>query len=73
VSARDRLHRSVRWVFGTGFAAIALALVALSIAYGFEVEYRFEVAAITVDWTVLIVTGALLAGIHARQVNRRRT
>jgi uncharacterized membrane protein len=60
-------------VFGTGFAAIALALVALSIVYGFEVEYRFEVAALTVDWTVLIVTGALLARIHARQVNRRRT
>jgi hypothetical protein len=73
VSARDRLHRSVRWVFGTGFAAIVLLLVALSIAYGFDVEYRFEVAAIAVDWTVLIVTGALLARIYGRQVNGQGT
>jgi hypothetical protein len=73
VSARDRLHRIVRWVFGTGFAAIVLLFVALSVAYGFEVEYRFEVAAITVDWTVLIVTGALLARTYGRQVNGQRT
>jgi hypothetical protein len=72
VPARDRPHRGVRWVFGTGFAAIVLLFVAISIAYGFDVEYRFEVAAITVDWTVLIVTGALLARTYARQVDGPR-
>jgi uncharacterized membrane protein YhaH (DUF805 family) len=66
ISARDRLHRVVRWVFGAGFATIVLLFVGMSIAYGFEVEYRFEVAAITVDWTVLIIAGALL-GIAYRQ------
>jgi hypothetical protein len=73
VSARDRLHRSVRRVFGTGFGAIVLLFVVLSIAYGLEVEYRFEVAAITVDWTVLIVTGALLARTYGRQLKGQRT
>ena len=33
----------------------------LTIRYGMAVEYRFEVAAITVDWTVIIVVAALLA------------
>ena len=37
------------------------AFVTLSIAYGFDVEHRFEIAVITIDWTVLIVAGALLA------------
>jgi hypothetical protein len=65
----DGLHRCIRWVFGTGFAAIALLFVVLSIAYGFDVEYRFEVAAITADWTVLIASGALLAIAYRRASN----
>lgn len=72
VTAGDRLHRAIRWVFGIGFAAVVLLFVALSIAYGFDVEYRFEVAAITVDWTVLIVAGALLARTYARHVDGSR-
>jgi hypothetical protein len=38
-----------------------MAFVALSVVYGFNVEYRFEVAAFTIDWTILVVAGALLA------------
>ena len=53
--------RAVRRVFVVGAAAVGLLFAGLSIAYGFDVEYRFEVAAIAVDWTVVIVTGALLA------------
>jgi hypothetical protein len=44
-----------------GFALVILLFVVFSIAYGFDVEYRFEVAAIAVDWTVIIVVGTLLA------------
>jgi hypothetical protein len=33
-----------------------------------DLEYRFEVAAITVDWTVLIVVSTLLAIVYARSV-----
>lgn len=62
VSSRDsRLLRAVRMVFLAGFTSVTAAFVVLSTAYGFDVEYRFEVAAITIDWTVLIVAGALLA------------
>jgi hypothetical protein len=57
----NRLYRLIRWVFGIGFTAVTILCVGLSIAYGLDVEYRFEVAAIAVDWTVLIVTGSLLA------------
>jgi hypothetical protein len=57
----SRVLRAVRLVFLLGFACVTSAFVALSVVYGFGVEYRFEVAAITIDWTVLIVAGALLA------------
>ena len=56
-----RLMRAVRIVFLVGFVSVITAFVALSVVYGFDVQYRFEVAAITIDWTVLIVAGALLA------------
>ena len=61
LSTETRLVRTVRIIFLTGFASVTTAFVALSGMYGFDVEYRFEVAAITIDWTVLIVTGTLLA------------
>lgn len=56
-----RLLRAVRLIFLAGFTAVIAACVALSTAYGFDVEYRFEAAVITIDWMVLIVAGALLA------------
>ncbi|MNC84496.1 hypothetical protein D3C83_00520 [compost metagenome] len=61
LSTENRLLRAVRIIFLLGFASVTTAFVALSGVYGFDVEYRFEVAAITIDWTVLIVVGALLA------------
>jgi hypothetical protein len=33
-----------------------------------DLEYRFEVAAITVDWTVVIVASTLLAVLYGRSV-----
>jgi len=60
-AVRDRIDATLRWVFLGGFLLVVLSLVVLSVAYGFDIEYRFEVAAICVDWTVLIVAGVLLA------------
>jgi hypothetical protein len=59
--------RVVRRIFFLGFAFVVTTFVALSAAYGFDVEYRFEVAAISVDWTVLIAAGALLAMAYRTQ------
>ena len=59
--AQHGLPRAVRRVLMGGATIVLLLFVGLSIAYGFDIEYRFEVAAISIDWTVLIVTGTLLA------------
>jgi hypothetical protein len=55
------LERAIRWICVAGFVTVATLFVVLSTVYGYAVEYRFEVAAITVDWATLTVAGALLA------------
>jgi hypothetical protein len=61
MASRNRLERALRSVFAGGFALLLVLFVVLSTVYGFDVEYRFEVAAVSVDWSVLIVAGMLLA------------
>jgi hypothetical protein len=56
-----RVLRAVWSIFFLGFASVVTTFVALSAVYGFSVEYRFEVAAISIDWAVLTTAGALLA------------
>jgi hypothetical protein len=58
---RRRGFGAVRRIFAAGAATLLVLFVGMSFAYGFDVEYRFEVAAISIDWTVLIASGALLA------------
>lgn len=54
------LERGLRWLFLTGGALAVVALPALAIAYRADLEYRYEVAAISVTWITLIVGGLLL-------------
>jgi hypothetical protein len=70
-AGRSRLERVVRWVFIVGFGATIASLAWLSLVYRENLEYRFEVAAIGIDWTVLIVAGALLSALfwHARTLS----
>jgi len=57
----SRLERMTRWVFITGAVAAVAALIGLSVIYGADLEYRFEVAVLSIDWLVLIATGILLS------------
>jgi hypothetical protein len=57
---RSRIERIVHWLFiASGVAAIA-SLAFLSAVYGKDLEYRFEVVALSIDWSVLIAAGVLL-------------
>ena len=56
-----RAERALRWLFvGGGLLTVGL-LVVLALVYRDELDYRFEVWAILVNWLVLIVSGVLLA------------
>jgi hypothetical protein len=60
---KTRISQALKWLFITNFAVTMLALIAYSLIYGFDVEDRFEVIIISVNWLTLIVSGFLLAKI----------
>ncbi len=61
-----RLERVVRWTFTAGGALILAALVLFGAIYRAELDYRFEVMALSITWLVLIVSGLLLTIVFAR-------
>jgi hypothetical protein len=56
--------RGIRWTLLAGGIATVVAAAVLSVAYGSDLEYRFEVFAILICWLVLIITGVLLGLAH---------
>jgi hypothetical protein len=62
----EGLERSIRWFFITGSVAAIGAFVVLNLIYGMNLEYRFEVTVLTINWMVLIVAGVLLSILFKR-------
>jgi hypothetical protein len=65
-AGRARLERAIRWLFITSSLAAVGAFIGLSLIYGQDLEYRFEVVVLTINWIVLIVAGALLSVLFKR-------
>lgn len=63
-----RLAGAIRWVFVGGFVLIVVFLVAISAIYGLERMDRFEIAAISIAWLVLLINGVLLGLLFRRRV-----
>jgi hypothetical protein len=61
LGGNERLERIIRLVFITSSVLAIGSLVFLVAVYGFDIEYRYEVAAILIDWIALIVSGVLLS------------
>jgi hypothetical protein len=61
MAARSRPERAARIVFVVGGTATLLALIGYAATYRADLDYRFEVVGIAVDWLVLILVGTLLA------------
>lgn len=60
LGGRGWLARIIRYLFAVGGVLAVGALAVLAIWYGMDLEYRYEVAAILIDWLTLIFGGALL-------------
>ena len=58
---RERLERVIRLLFIIGSVLAVGSLILLALLYGSNLEYRYEVVAILVDWITLIVSGVLLS------------
>ena len=62
----NRLEKSIRWIFISGFLLAIFSLIVMSVIHGIHREYHFEVWVITINWLVLIVSGILLARLFRR-------
>jgi hypothetical protein len=60
-AGRNRLEAALRWLFILAFVLTILALVFVSLQMGVRREYIFEIIAISINWTVLIISGILLS------------
>jgi hypothetical protein len=65
-SGHDWVERALRWLLISGFILAVGSLIVLSLLYGNDLEYRFEVIVILIDWMVLIVSGALVSVVFKR-------
>jgi hypothetical protein len=65
-AGRDWVERTLRWLFAAGFVLAVGLLIVMSLLYGHDLEYRFEIAVISIDWLVLIVAGVLLSIVFKR-------
>jgi hypothetical protein len=67
-----RLERVVRGLLVISGIAVIGALVSFALIFGKDLEYRFEVIALSTDWIVLVVSGVLLGVVFKRLMRASR-
>jgi hypothetical protein len=67
-----RLERVARRLLVISGVAVIGALVTLALIFGKDLEYRFEVIALSIDCIVLVVAGLLLGVLFKRLVHNSR-
>lgn len=69
-AGKERLAGVLRWLFRLSALLALGGFLLYHLIYGYNLEYRFEVFVIAVDWTTLIVAGVLLA-LFFRQIRNK--
>lgn len=64
---RNALERSLKWIAIVCLFIALLTFTLISVSFGIEREYRFEVAIISIAWLELIVWSILLARFFKRK------
>jgi hypothetical protein len=70
IARRARFGSAVRWILLISGIVVAAALLVLGLWYGRQLDDRFEVVTIGIDWAVLMVAGVLL-GLSSGRARRR--
>lgn len=65
---KNKVERTIRWLFVLSSATVVGALIAVSVATGIDRGYLFEIIAISIVWLTLIVSGPLVAVVFRRAV-----
>ncbi|MFA6257733.1 MAG: hypothetical protein WC671_01830 [Candidatus Paceibacterota bacterium] len=69
VFSKSRLERVIRSIFIGSFVLTLITFILISIFYGINREYRFEVAVMSINWLTLIVSGILVGTMFKRSWN----
>lgn len=62
----NSLERAIRWILLVGSILAFGSFTLLTSIYGVNLEYRFEVTVITIDWLVLMFFGILLSQVFKK-------
>ena len=59
LTGAEKIEGTLRWLFIISSGLAIGSYILLSVIYGNNLEYRFEVLIITINWTTLIIAGIL--------------
>jgi hypothetical protein len=65
-----KLERAIKTIFIISFILMTVAFIMISLKYGINREYIFEVAIITINYTVLIISGMLLGVLFKQELKK---
>ncbi len=63
---QTKSEKAICWIFIGDFVLTAVSLALFTVFYGIFREYRFEVAAFSINWLALVVSGILLSVIFRK-------
>jgi hypothetical protein len=69
-SESNKLEKSIRLTFIISFILMLLSFLAITVSFGMNREYRFEVVIISITWIELIITGILISILFKRIINK---
>lgn len=69
-SMKSPLEKAIRWILLMPFIVNVFAFIFYSIQFGLDRDYRYEVAAITINWLVTVLIGILTGVFFKRELNR---
>jgi hypothetical protein len=67
IFGKDRLNRLIKLIFISAFLLSIVSFVIVSIQYGINRGYIFEIAIISITWLTLIINGILLSIFYRRK------
>jgi hypothetical protein len=73
LSRNSRLENFVRWQLIVSGAAGITTFVAMSLSFGTNLDTRFELAIITIDWFALVIASVVLSILFRRTYRASRS
>ncbi len=71
LNSTTRLGKSLRVILTLPVIVCVLAIIGYSMQYGINRDYRYEVAAITINWLAAIIAG-VLSGVYFQRLKKNR-